>query len=244
MLWGDGDSLGEVGIFLTQQWPWNMRCTEDTAYFTVSTSDLLAIIAHHRSVSRKLVKLAGQRIERIVKIKKKIRNMRANQMRRNYSRQNSIRGGAEKSKLHYRLQNLINAKKDANVAKVNEAKKEKVDDEAGLVIVDEKSEQISELAQKIQNKMKRDPLRGTARGRWKMLRLYLLEIVRTTRTKRDKFRTNFREVTQLAMQVKRFQDALDEIQRDMVIWKQGMTFKTPNRNRNFLQPATNIIPEE
>merc|ERR1712154_376775 len=111
MLWSDGDSLGEVGIFLTQQWPWNMRCTEDTAYFTVSTSDFLAIIAHHRSVSRKLVKLAGQRIERIVKIKKKLRNMQETKLKRGFSRR-STQLVEHKSKLHYRLQNLINDKKD------------------------------------------------------------------------------------------------------------------------------------
>ena len=111
MLWGDGDSMGEVGIFFTQNWAWNMRCTEDTAYFTVSTSDFLAIIAHHRSVSRKLVKMAGQRIERIVKIKRKLRSMQEKKLKRSISR-STTQLTQDRAKLHYRLQNLMNDKKD------------------------------------------------------------------------------------------------------------------------------------
>eukprot|EP01083_Nonionella_stella_P099945 281310_1 len=236
MLWGDGDSLGEVGIFLTQQWPWNMRCTSDTAYFTVSTSDFLAIIAHHRSVSRKLVKLAGQRIERIVKIKKKLRNMQESKVRRSLTR-SSKQLVQDKAKLHYRLQNLINDKKDV----VQSTRETSLDMDSSVVT---SPLMETDVVVKVQNEMRNDPIRNTAKGRWKMLRLYVHYLSAAVRGKRDRFRINFQEVTQLAMQVKRFQDALDEIQRDMIIWKQGMTFKANRSNRNFLQPAVSLIHEE
>ena len=245
MLWSDGDSLGEVGIFLTQQWPWNMRCTEDTAYFTVSTSDFLAIIAHHRSVSRKLVKLAGQRIERIVKIKKKLRSMQETKLRRSFSR-SSKQLIQDKAKLHYRLQNLMNDKKD-EISRNNKEKSTSLATSGINSIKPLNGDDIgtdNEIVHKIRGVMRNDPLKGTAKGRWKMLRLYVHELSAFTRHKRDRFRINFQEVTQLAMQVKRFQDALDEIQRDMIIWKQGMTFKANRSNRNFLQPAVSLIHEE
>ena len=46
-----------------------------------------------------------------------------------------------------------------------------------------------------------------------MLRLYVHESIAESTSQKQKMRINFKEVTQLAMQVKRFQDALDEIQR-------------------------------
>jgi len=236
MLWGDGDSLGEVGIFLTQQWPWNMRCTEDTAYFSVSTQDFLAIIAHHRSVSRKLVKLAGQRIERMVRIKKRLRVMHENKLRRQMSRTNR-QMGEDKAQLHFRLQNLINAKTEENTPLCGKEKETESRDRTGSV------EFANTIAMQIQHEMQNDPLKGTAKGRWKMLRMYVHATIAETRSKRERFRNNFKEVTQLAMQVKRFQDALDEIQREMIIWKQGMTFQTGQR-KNFLQAQASLIPEE
>merc|ERR1712019_253993 len=32
MWWQDGDSFGEVGIFLTQHWGWNMQCIDDCLF--------------------------------------------------------------------------------------------------------------------------------------------------------------------------------------------------------------------
>jgi len=165
------------------------------------------------------VKLAGQRIERIVKIKKKLRAL--------HEKKKVRRETHDKTKLHYRLQNLIGGVKAQPVKKVEVT-----------------TDPMSEIAQSIRAAMATDPLKGSAKGRWKMLRMYVRETIERTRSKRDKFRTNFQEVTQLAMQVKRFQDALDEIQRDMVIWKQGMTFKANRPNRNFLQPKNSLIHEE
>ena len=174
--------------------------------------------------------------------------MQDNKLRRQMSRSNR-QMGQDKAKLHYRLQNLITAKTDENhdiASSAAVAKAKRSDtirhsrDNAGL------EEYGNDIAMMIQQQMANDPLRGTAKGRWKMLRMYVHATIAQTRSKREKFRNNFKEVTQLAMQVKRFQDALDEIQREMVIWKQGMTFQTRDkrRRRNFLQAQSSLIPEE
>lgn len=56
MCWCPGDSFGEVGILLTQHWSWNMRCQENCIFYVTSRQTLLSVVAHHRTVSQKLIK--------------------------------------------------------------------------------------------------------------------------------------------------------------------------------------------
>jgi len=42
------------------------------------------------------------------------------------------------------------------------------------------------------------------------------------------------------VQVRKFQDALNDIKSDMRVWKQGMTINSESRFDNFLQPETGI----
>ena len=56
VVWRNGDSFGEVGIFFLNEWGWNMRCAANCTYYTVPTPKFLTLVAHNQGVSQKLVK--------------------------------------------------------------------------------------------------------------------------------------------------------------------------------------------
>merc|ERR1712110_714050 len=62
-----------------------------------------------------------------------------------------------------------------------------------------------------------DKDRNTAKGRWRWLKR------RVVGTGIDSRLKTFKAVTEMAIQVRKFQAALDDIRNDMKIWKQGMT---------------------
>ena len=192
--------MGEVGIFLTNQWAWNMLCNEDTSYYYVSTDDFLAILAHHRTVSRKLVELAGQRIERIVKTKKRYQAAKA------YKKLKTRK--TKKSTLLYRLEIARHDSMDSfNEAEANNAVLE-------YILSDESY--VKHLKQAVP-----ETELDTSTGRWKLIRKF---VIGTTDTEEIVELQNISNVAALALEVKKFRYALDDVEQDFEIWQKGMTF--------------------
>merc|ERR1712048_1252982 len=197
MWWQDGDSFGEVGIFLTQHWGWNMRCIDDCLFYGIDTRDFLSIVAHHRSVSQKFVRLAGERIFRIQKTKKNLKRLQAKKRKEVMEEKKTDRLNG----VHYRLRGLV---QDAN--KFNQ------------MPVPEKVFDMT-----------------TAKGRWDFLRSKVLS------QNKNNIVRSLHQITRMAIKVRKFQAALDEIKTDMRIWKQGMTIQADLTRNHFIQPQDGIM---
>lgn len=262
MMWNTGDSLGEVGIFLTKQWPWSMRCIDDTTYFIVNTEIFLAMIAQHRNVSRILITLAGQRVDRMMNAKKKIKKIQKRQMLINQATFSSsiiIRKKSQRKvlqcsptkivnnnshtigvqRLHYRFQKLMNMEKDQLKRSRSEYTQNifnQSNRNGGENTLFNMEKYIANVRKEIAN----DSDRQTARGRWRLLKRYVLGIA--AHVEHDMHSGHACASAQLPMQgiqdkiaqVKKYQFALDEIQTEMKIWKQGMSF-TSATNLNYLK---------
>ena len=113
-----GDTMGEIAIFLTHKWVWNMKCTDNTTFYYVSAQKFTAILAHHHSVSKKLVRLAGRRLERIVKTKKKIYQLREKRRLRVVNRSSikaaRIRASDASSAYHHNFNCLVPESNNSN----------------------------------------------------------------------------------------------------------------------------------
>lgn len=247
MYWSDGDSFGEVGIFLTQHWGWNMRCCEDCIFYGIDTRVFLSILAHHRSVSQKLVRIAGERILRMQKTKHRLLKMQ--NAKRRASR--AAEKDARISGLHYRLRNMMEEKQHKMQRSLSHyVQKEKAKRQARSL----SQEEGRQSGIKRYNSTRAGALAGresrltmprhhpktpmtTAKERWAFLR-------NTVRGRgRKTVLQTMKAVADAALEIKRFQSALDEIREDMQIWKQGMTFATSHDqpHNNLLQPKQSIM---
>ncbi|ETO15280.1 hypothetical protein RFI_22086 [Reticulomyxa filosa] len=185
MTWQEGESFGEIEIFLTKEWAWNMKCATDVDYFVIPKQDFLSVVSHYRSVSQKLVKLTLSKKCFVLAL--------------------------EAEPLHCAdiKKYLFKAKNEVREAKDSRRKMERqVHNRLAELL--EKSKRNLHQVTPLANKTK------TTKERW--------ELVRNFVTKKKSKDLSFQKAAEMALQVKRFQAALDDVMKDVAIWKQGFSF--------------------
>ena len=197
MLWCNGDSMGEVGIFLTQNWPWNMRSTSDTSYFIINTSNFLSVLSHHHIVSKKLIRLARTRVKRINRIKK----IKALREKKNKAKQKKLK----------QLQQLIKNK--------NYTFKKQFGHEYAWW--------DDMKVAKFKRKWKHLLVNSTPKDKWKYIRFFIQRIIKPGPDKsanssyiNDNSDDDF---TDFIDDPSEFRECVNEIISDMKMWRKGFT---------------------
>ena len=192
MLWNNGDSFGEIPIFLTENWCWNMRCTQDTIYYSINKTKFLSLLSHSNTISKKLVKLAGKRLQKIVKMKnrkKELLNYQSNKHKK-------------KNALHFRLKQLASFWKSLSNNTERDVTKQPWFD----------TDKINSFKNDNINLLRN----STPKQKWEYLRKFIDAFVLIYQKNSNDNRGSI-----INTEILKVQYALNEIEKDYKIWKRG-----------------------
>lgn len=199
-----GDTFGEIPILLTKKWLWSLRCVKQCVYFWLPVDTFKSILAHHHLSARRLVGYAGSRLTKLVHTKKKIRKFRQEQK---LNRESVAR------------QSLI-----------------KCPDLLKLM-----SPTALEHFDTIQQYIYKNENQSMAQKRWKLLKALfatkhipqllkekdfdsMIESLTLNNAPRYSDADNVVSIVDKAIKARKYQRYLDELEKDVYIWKQGVTF--------------------